>query len=462
MRYLLTLLIFGCLTANLFAQSENHTENAERFKSNFNDEDYDQIFEVFSAQMKSALPVENTRKFLNDLRNQFGDIQDMEFIKFEQSISAVYKTTFDKEVLLVNIALNDQNEISGLLVRPYEEEAELAERENGLTDYPEKFASSIFSKVNQFPENTELAIAVISEGVSSYYGTFVGEEAVRPIENHHKVFEIGSITKVFTAAVLATLVNEGQLDLEGEVNTWFPFDFHKNSRITYLQLANHTSGLPRMPSNFEGMDPENPFKYYGEEKLEDYLKQQLEISKPGDYEYSNLGVGLLGYSMAMSQGKSYEQLVDELVFVKYDMGNTYMRVEDIRRERVQGMNPKGEVVSNWDFDVLSGAGGVLSTLEDLVKFAKANFNEDDKVLALLRESTHSINNTMDMGLGWHILKSQNGNNAYWHNGGTGGYSSSMVIDPVKKTAVIILSNVSGLSSKKENIDKLCFELFSLN
>ena len=110
---------------------------------------------------------------------------------------------------------------------------------------------------------------------------------------------------------------------------------------------------------------------------------------------------------------------------------------------------------NWDFDVLFGGGGILSSTEDLVKFANAQFNPKNKELALTRKPTFDIDESMKIGLGWHILKTDKGFNWVWHNGGTGGYSSSMVIDAEKKNGVIILSNASNIN---DNIDDLCFKL----
>jgi len=94
----------------------------------------------------------------------------------------------------------------------------------------------------------------------------------------------------------------------------------------------------------------------------------------------------------------------------------------------------------------------------LSKFALAHFDNDDKVLALTRKSTSIVNDNMDTGLGWHILKNEDYNNWFWHNGGTGGYTASMTIDPLTKNGIIILSNVSPFHPKTSNIDQLCFEL----
>ncbi|MGN6508659.1 MAG: serine hydrolase, partial [Chitinophaga sp.] len=140
--------------------------------------------------------------------------------------------------------------------------------------------------------------------------------------------------------------------------------------------------------------------------------------------------------------------------------HSFMSSQTLNKELVKGQNPGGEVTANWDFDVLFAAGGILSTTADLVKFASAQFNPENTELALTRKPTFKVNENMEIGLGWHLLKSTSGKDLVWHNGGTGGYSSSIAINTNDKTAVIILSNVSAFHPERANIDELCFELMN--
>ena len=108
--------------------------------------------------------------------------------------------------------------------------------------------------------------------------------------------------------------------------------------------------------------------------------------------------------------------------------------------------------------VLAGAGAILSTVEDLSKFALAQFDKENNELILTQEPTFKVNDNMQIGLGWHILKGETGRELIWHNGGTGGYTSSMGLDIENKNGIIILSNVSAFNEKMGNIDQLLFEL----
>ena len=225
-------------------------------------------------------------------------------------------------------------------------------------------------------------------------------------------------------------------------------------------MANHTSGLPRLPSNLDltKVNPENPYKEYKEKELKEYLIKHLELSHKGEYQYSNLGAGLLGYTLSKIEKDTYERLLQKKIFSKYDMQNSTTDINKIKGNLVKGLNNEGKEIPNWEFFVLAGAGGILSSIKDLSKFVAAQFDCSNKELKLTRKKTFEVNKNMDIGLGWHLLKSQSKNIWYWHNGGTGGYSSSMTFDEKTKNGIIILSNVSAFNPKMGNIDKLCFEL----
>jgi CubicO group peptidase (beta-lactamase class C family) len=142
------------------------------------------------------------------------------------------------------------------------------------------------------------------------------------------------------------------------------------------------------------------------------------------------------------------------------MTNTFTSNKSLEKRIVQGLDASGNETSNWDFDVLFGCGGILSTVEDLNKFAKAQFVATNKTLALTRTPTYTVNKNMRIGLGWHIIKTKTNQELVWHNGGTGGYSSSMALNIAPQNGVIILSNVSAFHAKARNIDAISFELMN--
>lgn len=340
----------------------------------------------------------------------------------------------------------------------------------GQTEYDEaendrfydRLADITLSKISDFPTNTQLSIAIVRNGETGYYGVLKSQDSVQYIENQNAVFEIGSLTKVFTATVLASLVVDRQINLTEPINPYYPFHLHNNVQLTFESLANHTSGLPRLPGNLVLSDINNPYKGYGKSQLEDYLKNTVEIENEDTktYAYSNIGSGLLGYTLGVSQGSDVQLLMEDRIFDKYNMIRSYTNVQNINDDQVfvKGQDGNGETTANWDFNILFAAGGVLSTSADLAKFATAQFDPKNVELALTRKPTFKVNDNMEIGLGWHVLKSQNAKELIWHNGGTGGYSSSMIVNTTDETAVIILSNVSAFHPQGANIDQLCFEL----
>lgn len=449
------------VTTLLFAQTDNYKTAITVFQANYNSEKYEEIFSSFSPEMQKALPLNNTKQLLSNLKTQVGKIESTEFIGITQETYAIYKTKFEKAIIALNLSLDKQDKINGLFIKPYEETSETENSNvNALNDYPAEIAKVIYSESSDFPDNTQLAIAVIQNGVTRYYGIIKQNDTLKTCKNEDKVFEIGSITKVFTSTVLASLVEQGKISLTDEINGYYPFAFKDNQKIRFENLANHTSGLPRLPDNLGLSDQNNPYKHYGRNEINSYLKDFLTLNNEPSktYVYSNLGAGLLGYTLGLSQKTDFRELLQNTVFDKYGMKSSFVSAAGLDKLLVKGQNPKGEITSNWDFDVLFGGGGILSTAEDLVKFANAQFNPENTELALTQKPTFSVNQSMKTGLGWHILKFEKGKEIFWHNGGTGGYSSSMLIHPETRSAVIILSNVSAFHPQMKNIDDLCLKL----
>lgn len=457
---LFSLLIAIFITNVLFAQTEIYKATMDDFQAKYNADKYNEIFNHFSPEMKQALPLVKTIQFFTSLKSTVGKMERKEFISYEKETYAKYKAKFEKAVLAVNISLDKEDQINGLFIQPYEEPKNLSNNAvNGLIDYPKEISEIIFSKTKSLPNNSQLSIAIIQNEKTNYYGIIKTNDSIIPIENQNKIFEIGSITKVFTSTVLAALVEEGKIKLTDEINLYYPFTFKNNIKFNFKNLANHTSGLPRLPENLDLSNEANPYKNYGKKQIEVYLKTMLKFeSEPSKtYSYSNLGAGLLGYTIGLSQKTSFQKLLQKKVFDKYKMSNSFISSQNLGDKLVKGLDKEGNIVSNWDWDVLLGCGGILSTSEDLDKFAKAQFNPKNKELALTPKPTFTISDNMKIGLGWHILKSNNGKDLIWHNGGTGGYSSSMTVNVEEKNAVIILSNVSDINN---TIDDLCFELMN--
>ena len=300
-------------------------------------------------------------------------------------------------------------------------------------------------------EGVGLVVGFIdTQGKKEYfsYGTSTknGDEPV----DENSVYEIGSISKVFTCIALADMVLNGELNLDDPAETYLPDTVKMPSRngnkITLEHLAANNSALPRMPYNFRPKDPNNPYADYTVENMYDFLSTYTLQRDVGDtYEYSNLGMGLLGHILSLKAGMDYEQLIIERICHVLEMEDTVITLTAAMKERLaQGHNPVGEV-PNWDIPTLAGAGALRSTANDMLTFLGANMGIDRSSVSSAMEMTHEpridAGKAMSVGLGWHIR--DNGiTQIIWHNGGTGGYRTFCGFIKDKKVGVIVLSNMN--------------------
>jgi CubicO group peptidase (beta-lactamase class C family) len=202
-----------------------------------------------------------------------------------------------------------------------------------------------------------------------------------------------------------------------------------------------------MPSNFAPKDQTNPYADYTEQQAIDFVSSyQLTRDVGSKYEYSNLGMGLLGIALTRREGTSYEQLVRKHVIDPLHMNDTRVAFTPSMKERLAlGHDDAGSVVSNWDIPGLAGAGALRSTVNDMLKYLAANVDPSHSPLASAIEMAHvkrhgTDNPNLNLGLAWHILTTQYANNITWHNGGTGGYRTFIGFDSARHAGIVVLSN----------------------
>jgi CubicO group peptidase (beta-lactamase class C family) len=218
--------------------------------------------------------------------------------------------------------------------------------------------------------------------------------------------------------------------------------------ITLLDLATHSSGLPRLPDNLKPADMTNPYADYTVEKLYAFLSSHQLRRDPGaESEYSNLGVGLLGHLLARAAGTSYENLVRQRILTPLGMTMTGYPLEgNIAEWMTKGHNPQGKVVPYWfATEAIQGAGGLRSNLEDMLKYLKANMTPPNSDLGRALRAAHEQRKPLPkggaIGLGWQIQSAQ-GRTFLMHGGGTGGFSTFIGFDPDKRVGFVMLTNTT--------------------
>jgi serine-type D-Ala-D-Ala carboxypeptidase/endopeptidase len=273
----------------------------------------------------------------------------------------------------------------------------------------------------------------------------------RPLDGN-TVFEIGSITKVFTSTLLADMVARGLVAYEDPVAKYLPSSVTVPSRngkvITLLDLATQHSGLPRLPDNMKPADPANPYADYTVEQMYEFLSRYQLPRDPGQtFEYSNLGVGLLGHALAQRAGTSYEALVTDRILQPLGMRDTRITLTPEMRPRVaKPYDAKGLPAKNWDLPTFAGAGALRSTANDMLRFAAAALGAPGTPAAVGAALAEAQRPRRDLpgaaksqiGLNW-ITAHAGPVEIVWHNGGTGGYRTFLGLDKAGQRAVIVLA-----------------------
>jgi CubicO group peptidase (beta-lactamase class C family) len=260
------------------------------------------------------------------------------------------------------------------------------------------------------------------------------------------IFEIGSVTKVFTSLLLADMVARQEVALDDPAAKYLPQNVKIPERsgkaITLLHLANHSAGLPRLPSNLRPKDPRNPYAGYSVDDLYQFLSGYTLPRDPGsEVEYSNLGAGLLGHLLAYRAGTDYESLIATRITRLLGMADTSITPSSTMKQRMAtGHNALLEPVANWDFSALAGAGALRSSVNDMLTFLEAFLRYKQTPLApamkAMLEVRRPVGNTdFEIGLAWNIL-----GEIAWHDGGTGGFSSWVAYNPKQRIGVVVLAN----------------------
>jgi D-alanyl-D-alanine-carboxypeptidase/D-alanyl-D-alanine-endopeptidase len=251
-------------------------------------------------------------------------------------------------------------------------------------------------------------------------------------------FEIGSITKTMTAALLASLVGDAAVALDDELGRWL--DAGPNAGITLEQLATHTSGLPRLAPN-QPTDETNPYRDFTARCAEEGLRAATRTPGAG-HEYSNFGYQLLGLVLERASGRGYQDLLAERLLGPLEMtcSGAGAAGDGTRMTGYAGGKPTG----HWDF-ALPGVGGVEATIGDLARYLSACLAPPASPLGaairLCEQPRVQLSGGNAIGLAWFTL-----GGVLFHNGGTGGFSASGAINQGAGHAVGALVNTHGSSA----------------
>lgn len=314
------------------------------------------------------------------------------------------------------------------------------------------------------------AVAIISDGEISYHTVDSKLDAV---------YEIGSLSKVFTGIMLAKALEDEVVTLDEPLNSYLPRQLNgKNSffeQVNLKQLTTHTSGFPRQPLILSKFPPmllrgylaRNPYKIYSDEAIYENMLKLKPIGEPGkSFAYSNYGVGLLGHLLTLRYGKeSYEELCKEMICTPLELNDTTVTLSANQEWRFAsgysayfplGPLRVGIQSKPWEFpETLAAAGSLRSTILDMSRFLQANMEVYDSIYATSHQPLYPIDEHMAIGMGWITSQEDELSSPFiWHNGQTGGFTSFIGFTSDRRHGIVILTN--GF----KRVDKLAISLLS--
>jgi serine-type D-Ala-D-Ala carboxypeptidase/endopeptidase len=282
------------------------------------------------------------------------------------------------------------------------------------------------------------------------HGTFAVDDPRRV--DGQTVFEVASLTKIFTALLLADMAQQGRIALNDPAAKCLPAEVtlpvSNGRQITFADLATHTSGLPLRPTNLASQSALDRYAGYTVTQMYAALSSYTLESVPGArFEYSNWGYGLLGHALAGCAGKEYATLLEKRITTPLAMHDTVFRpTAAMKRRLAGGHDHRLTPVANQSFGALDPAGGLYSTADDLLTFLEALLGRKNSALAPAMSQLTTVHRPTDedgtqIALGWRI-STQGTQRIIWSNGRANGYRSYMAYDPDAAIGVVAFANAA--------------------
>ena len=277
------------------------------------------------------------------------------------------------------------------------------------------------------------------------------------------LFEIGGLTKSFTALIAGILMNEGKIHPDSSINHYLPVPFQNPTAgaVSILDLVQHTTGLSRLPEGIglKEKDPANPFGHYTKDDLLSYY-QEVDFnlikknSKPSknlskkQYKYSHTNYGLLEIVLELVSEQTYEQLLQQYIFkpCRMQQSGVHDFTVENRNKMVRGHSIGGQSTPPWQMRSFAGSEGIKSSMNDLLKYMRASLqNKTHQLGPLLAHNQQPLIRTKMAkhifgGNGWHVITNKNYYDVIMHAGSTTGYRSFMGFVSESETGVVILAN----------------------
>lgn len=438
------------------ASKEVHEKTAAVILTEYNSKNYGAIYKLLEPSFKKQITEKELGDFFKlNLLDIYGTMKSLTHSEYKGSFH-LFIGEFQNGKMDLQLSCNSEQQISGMGWSIHQEklpEVPSLNTGNLKSDNPlaTRLEIQIDSIVKKYHENNSvcgLSIAVFDGTNTKFYNYGESARGKNELPSSKTIYEIGSVSKVFTGILLANAISEKKVSandpLKKHLGDTYKNLSYKGKQIELVHLSNHTSRIQRIPADLTqqtSYNPSNPYKHYTREMLLKYISTLSIDTFPGTKnEYSNLGTVLLAVILEKVYGTSYEELVKEKITAPLKMLNTKIVLnEDEEKRFAEGHNSYGQATEKWDLACFVGAGGLRSTSEDMIQFVKVNLADTLPSFKLSHYST--FNNGRDnVGMAWQLTTTKKGNELIWHNGMTQGFSSFCGFIKSKNSGVVVLNN----------------------
>ncbi len=452
-KILLFLIIAGTSACTIAQQTHQQKIDSvsQLVRQYFNDKNSNALYSLAGEDFRKALSPQQFKAVCENNLYPLGNMNDLSYETDENGVS-LFKASFKSAALTMGISLDGDDKLQAFYFKPYVNKKEKKDytvpSSNPMKTDLDKEVDSDLRPYTELKATAGLSIGIIKDNKEFFYSYGETARGTKQLPDEHTIYEIGSITKTFTATLLANAADHGLLELDDPLNKYLPDSIpalsYEGQPLTLKTMADHSSGLPRMPGNFHSSMMDNPYTDYDRTDLYDFYKNFKPFRKPGDeYEYSNLAFGTLGVVLSGLYHEDYATLVKKLITEPLKMKETMIVIPAKDSARfAKGYNSDGSYNPPWEFKAMAGAGSIRSTVSDLLIYAKANWGKGPADLEKAIDLTHQVTfdkGQMKVGLAWHYMN-PGGGEVLFHNGETGGYHAFLVIDTHRKISLVILSN----------------------
>lgn len=450
------------------AQEAANARVQEKIVKYYNSRNYKQLYRLFSGEFKRSMDEDGLEYFMDYvLHDHHKQIKSARYDRNEQG-AHVYLLTFEKGTFELHLSVDSDGLIESMVFLPYSKPKSewTAKNElpgnNPLQNNTDSMCNRVVQQFGSENNLVGLSIGIIRNGQRSVYGYGQTRKGNKTVPQANTLYDLASVSKTFTGLLLAIAIEHKLVKPDDDIRQYLEGDFSNlsfnNTPITLAHLISHTSGLPRLPANLEEQPDykeQDPYRNYTKELLLTDLKKVKLAHKPGTHgEYSNYGTALCGIILEQVFHKPYAQLVAEYITQPFGMNNTFVTIPDSLQAHMVGCyNEAGDSIADWHMNDFAAAGGISSTISDLLSYLTINVEE--KTPAVKRSHTQLFKepNGQITGYGWITTPLNNGHHLVWHNGATSGSASFCGYIKETGTAVVILNNSGTL------VDDLAITLF---